>query len=337
MEAKHVKGWSFSFPGLYGKLWKGVCAWIGEERTFLVEENGLHKRGTKKKVAKRGGRLYKAVPMRFLRGLARPLLLASLPVSLLLCGCPSVGVHPLDGADTSKGSGPGTVVAAQAAKPNILYVSPFGFERCALNVDREGAELELFKSDIAKAFAADVAERLVNIEAGPSCNILAAGKPPRVPQAAWWVTGRFTRINQGSRALRAFVGMGSGGTKFETEVEVYDLASSGMKPLFSFVTSGGSGAATGALVGITPLTMPLSAAVDSRAGLSDDRARTARMIAAYVSEQLAACGAIPWSSVKEAKRLDEADSTGVTGDAPPAEEGMSGPSPTHAASGTKRR
>ena len=248
-------------------------------------------------------------------------------LAIFLGGCASVGVHPVAGSGGAE---------AGSLKPKILYVSPFGFDRCALNVDREGAELDKFKTDIATVFASEVGERLANIEGGPGCNVLPLGKPPRTPQAAWWVTGNFTRINQGSRALRALVGFGSGGTKFETSVEVYDLSLDSMKPLFTFVTSGGSGAMKGGLLGIDAITMPASVALDSLAGLSDDRARTARMIAAYVSEQLAARGVIAWTGVKEAKRLDDADASAVQGDQAPSDQGQAGTSPLHAASGTKK-
>lgn len=61
------------------------------------------------------------------------------------------------------------------------------------------------------------------------------------------------------------------------------------------------------------------------------------MIAAYVSEQLASRGVIPWTSVKEAKRLDAEDSGAVEGDQPPSDAGQAGTSPLHAASGTKRK
>jgi len=88
-------------------------------------------------------------------------------------------------------------------------------------------------------------------------------------------------------------------------------------------------------VGIDPILMPASAGIGSIAGLSDDRNRTARMIAAYVSEQLAAHGVIPWTSVKAAKRLDNDDSNAVQGDQPPTEEGA-GTSPRHAASSSKK-
>ncbi|HEY8965661.1 MAG TPA: DUF4410 domain-containing protein, partial [Candidatus Methylacidiphilales bacterium] len=158
-------------------------------------------------------------------------------IAVVLGGCASVGIHPVAGSGGAE---------AGSAKPKVIYVSPFTFERCALNVDRTGDELEKFKKDLATVFASDIADRLVNLDGAPPCNVLPAGKPPRAPQPAWWISGRFTRINQGSRALRALVGFGSGGTKFETEVSVYDLSLNSTEPLFTFVTSGGSGAMKGA-------------------------------------------------------------------------------------------
>ena len=122
----------------------------------------------------------------------------------------------------------------------------------------------------------------------------------RKPQAAWLITGQFIRVNQGSRALRVALGLGAGGTKMETIAQVYDLSSrSREQPLFTFSTTGGSNAEPGVITSVGPLaptTVPvlvISMAVKGMHGVSEDAKRTARVIAAYVSDQLANRGYLP--------------------------------------------
>jgi Domain of unknown function (DUF4410) len=122
----------------------------------------------------------------------------------------------------------------------------------------------------------------------------------RKRQPAWLITGQFTRVNQGSRPLRLALGLGAGGTKMETTAQVYDLSTrSRQQPLFTFSTTGGSNAEPGLITSIGPLaptTVPvlvISMAGKGMHGVSEDAKRTARVIAAYVSEQLAARGYLP--------------------------------------------
>jgi hypothetical protein len=119
-------------------------------------------------------------------------------------------------------------------------------------------------------------------------------------QPGWLITGQFTRVNQGSRALRIALGLGAGGTKMETAVQVYDLTERRReRPLFSFSTSGGSNAEPGIITSVgplTPTTVPAAViAVAGKAGhgVTEDDKRTARVIAAKVSEELAARGCLP--------------------------------------------
>jgi hypothetical protein len=122
----------------------------------------------------------------------------------------------------------------------------------------------------------------------------------RKRQPAWLITGQFNRVNQGSRGLRMALGLGAGGTKMETTVQVYDLSTrSRHQPLFTFSTTGGSNADPGIITSVGPLapaTLPeavISVAGKGGHGVSEDAKRTARVIAAYVSEQLAARGYLP--------------------------------------------
>ena len=86
----------------------------------------------------------------------------------------------------------------------------------------------------------------------------------------------------------------------ETTAQVYDLSTrSRQQPLFTFSTTGGSNAEPGLITSVGPLaptTVPvlvISMAGKRMHGVSEDAKRTARVIAAYVSEQLAARGYLP--------------------------------------------
>jgi hypothetical protein len=96
------------------------------------------------------------------------------------------------------------------------------------------------------------------------------------------VTGQFTYVEQGSRALRAVVGMGAGGTKVETTVRLYDLSVSSSKPVVTFNTTGGSNAQPGVITGGGLNAGGLSSGVLNVYGLDDDLKRTAREIRNFI-------------------------------------------------------
>src|SRR5690606_37626102 len=100
---------------------------------------------------------------------------------------------------------------------------------------------------------------------------------------AWLVTGRFLRVNQGSRAMRMTVGLGAGGSKVETRVVVYDLSGETPRAILTFETTGGSNAAAGAIFNLNPWIAGASAAGLALSGLSYDAVRTSREVTAMLS------------------------------------------------------
>ena len=78
---------------------------------------------------------------------------------MTLTGCASISVQP------------GTAVATQQ-KPQKVYVEAFSTEKGEFNVDRDGAELAEFKTDLQKmmtaGITADLTKRLIPaVAAGP--------------------------------------------------------------------------------------------------------------------------------------------------------------------------
>ncbi len=146
----------------------------------------------------------------------------------------------------------------------------------------------------------------------PGESALPAGPNRRTTAHAiptWVISGQFTRVNQGSRALRVVVGLGAGGTKMETAVQVFDSAAPGHEPALAFRTTGGSGAKPGVFVGAAStgpaafVGLGLNVVGGSQPGVTEDTRRTARMITAYLSEDLAQRGYLDPAKVQHAKRL----------------------------------
>jgi hypothetical protein len=200
---------------------------------------------------------------------------AAIVVVLCLSGCASVSVRDAQRA-----------AHAPKVKPRIIYVAPFETKKAEFNVDREGAELDAFKQATAKMLAKNLMERLP--EVAP-----VAEAPASLPHSGWLVRGRFVRVNQGSRALRATLGFGLGATKMETEVRVYDLAVSRAEPFLKFSTTGGSNAEPGAIGSAGPVTIfsgigLITGALGNAAhGISEDAWRTAREIRDCLAEYCA--------------------------------------------------
>ncbi|MCE0484512.1 MAG: DUF4410 domain-containing protein [Methylacidiphilales bacterium] len=168
--------------------------------------------------------------------------------------------------------------------PQQIYVEGFDTTQGEWNVDRQGTELVDFQQNLqtmlTTGVSSDLTNKLVPASATPSAQSLPA-------QNAWVIRGEFVRVNQGSRALRALVGFGAGGTKLETIVHVYDLQNGYTgTPFMSFTTTGGSGAMPGGLASIGPIGAVIKGVAGAAKGLTQDTARTSRMITAQISEHM---------------------------------------------------
>jgi hypothetical protein len=205
----------------------------------------------------------------------------------LLASCASISVKEKPDVNLAKGE----------VRPQVIYVRDFTVQMESFKVDRKDAELLEFQKKTVESMSAELLERLGKIY---PCQPLAADAP--APTGACWVLeGRFLRVNQGSRALRMFIGFGAGGTKMETAVQVYDLSQANVQPIMSFDTTGGSNAEPGAIASTDPYSAAASAASLAGRGISEDTKRTSRMIVAYVSEYLGKKGWISQEQVKNAK------------------------------------
>lgn len=222
-----------------------------------------------------------------------PVGLLSLGVLLLIFeGCASISVRSEQSGKTR----------APHRCPTALYVKDFGFPlQASIRADRQGARLAAFEQGLQTRLRTQTVRALgrYGLPVVPVTNPAELNQLRR-RQPGWLITGQFTRVNQGSRALRIALGLGAGGTKLETAVRVYDLAERKREnPSFSFSTSGGSNAEPGIITSVGPLaptTVPavvIAIAGKAGHGVTEDETRTARVIAAKVSEELAARGCLP--------------------------------------------
>lgn len=193
----------------------------------------------------------------------------AMAAGLALAGCASVSL-------TNVEEGP----AAHGAPPAMIYVTDFATAGSTWKVDRSGAELQEFQTTLAQYLADETVKRLNEHVA--AAKILEPRQQP--PANCWVVRGRFLRVEQGSRALRATVGFGAGGTKMETVTEVVDYRVNPPVTVMRFNSTGGTNAEPGAIISTDPISAGLTLAVQSLGGLSLDATRTARMITAQISQ-----------------------------------------------------
>lgn len=238
-----------------------------------------------------------SVPLKFLSLLNCVLRIPLCLALVTLGGCASVSVANV----FPKGTGPKKL-------PAKIYVTKFVAPYDSFHVDREGNDLTAFVASEQLTLAQLIVTQL-NKYVAPA-EMLQQGKA--IPRGNYWlVSGVYDEEIQGSRALRALVGFGVGGTKLQTRVKVSSLTGSDPVDLLSFLTTGGSGIAPGAWASFTPafvFSWPgaiANAGGASLGGLSMDRKRTAREIAATISEYCFQHGLIQKRRLRRPKKLGE--------------------------------
>lgn len=195
---------------------------------------------------------------------------------LMLGGCASVSVSRQEWS-------------SKVCVPDKILVRPFTVDREKFRVDRDGVDLDVFEKKFSAEFADRLAERLTK-HVRPAM-VISMNEKVKDPKA-WLIEGHFTRVHQGSRALRSLVGFGLGATKTEARVDVFQVAAKGsLIRVAQLETTGGSNAEPGALFSSPFGAMPRLITNVTTSGLAADARRTARTITAAVSEKLSAQGA----------------------------------------------
>ncbi|MEX1119671.1 MAG: DUF4410 domain-containing protein [Terrimicrobiaceae bacterium] len=214
----------------------------------------------------------------------------SLAGLLFVSGCSSVSVMESQFYPPDK----------KFAAPPRIYVKPYTFAEGSLRVDRKGEKLQTFQNEVSVQMAERLVPRLTTHIAPTSILEVSDSK---LPKLSWVLEGEFTKINQGSRALRSIVGFGLGGTKMEATTKVYQVGTGKKRELMALIrTSGGSNAEPGAIAGGVFGAGPRAILRAVTSGVSPDSKRTARMITATLSERLVADGATLPGPALRAKR-----------------------------------
>jgi hypothetical protein len=154
--------------------------------------------------------------------------------------------------------------------PDHIYLAPFDLSTARIEAGREGTDLVDFKEQFQQDFLHKLEKEL---------NKMAPTEPRWVddlPDHGWLVAGEFVTIDQGSRALRAGVGLGEGKTTLQTRVYVYDLNVSKTQYVLSFLTGGGSGRMPS---GVSLPGEPISTSIAIGSGLKLDTTHTVEQIA----------------------------------------------------------
>jgi hypothetical protein len=205
------------------------------------------------------------------------------------------------------GSGCASVSVREVARrsdavsaPQRIFVRDFRVEGGAFDFASEPDTAQR-REALAHALTLDLVGRLRHFVA-PAWRLPDAKLPP---PPGWLVWGQIDRVEVGNLPLRVGIGFGTGGTKLETTFWIYDLAevrTGSANPFLVMRTTGGSGAEPGLVtlpVGGMPAPPLFAYQVGSktwsehRKGTGQDTDRTARMIAAAISDELAARGVIP--------------------------------------------
>ncbi|MEO8351675.1 MAG: DUF4410 domain-containing protein [Chthoniobacteraceae bacterium] len=206
--------------------------------------------------------------------------------TVTFCSCASVSVREETADRGKKPTGP----------PKRIYVVPFEVAKTEVGEGAMRQKKGQLKFEgqqlIAKYLVEEMSKNIAPTSVVKSAQ--AAGKD------GWVITGDLTRISEGSRLFRMAIGLGLGGTKMETDVAVRNAPANA--PFLTFRTSGGSNATPGAATNPIPFSAAPTAIFQSTKGVTDDAARTARMITATVADYMVKRGWMAPGKVTPPKR-----------------------------------
>lgn len=207
-------------------------------------------------------------------------------VAMIFTACASVTVKEVDASQNQK----------PKAAPKTFYVVPFSTAGANIKEhpmrEHPGQLASETQRLLADYLVAEISKTL-----GPAKLV---SSPAAAGRNGWLVTGDITRVNEGSRVLRMAIGLGAGGTKLETKTRVTNLPASN-PPFLGFSTTGGSGAEPGAATNPIPFSSAPTALLAAKTGITDDAARTSRMITAAIADYQVQRGWLAADKVKKPK------------------------------------
>ncbi len=231
-----------------------------------------------------------------------------------IAGCASTSVSPgINSQPVSNG------------RPSTIYVYPFAVsaQEVTLNqgfFQRTYRDLSDSNQDQSQAQLGDQTANAMADEMVQQLQALGfvASKVARGAQVssenALIVDGSFTDINEGNRLRRMTIGLGSGKSNLDAQVQVYQTANGANQQIMNFATHADSGsmpgaaltAPAGAAAGGAAAAASLGANLAAGAGKTYTSAmsvmaqRSAKQAVAYMSQYFASQGWIPQSMVQTA-------------------------------------
>ena len=173
---------------------------------------------------------------------------ASLIALLVLAGCASSDV-------TARRSYVGD---EEIARPGRIIVHSFAATpgdiptdaAIAGQYDRRATPQSAQEVAVGRKLGDQAATRLVDeiLKMGLPAERAGSGPPPQLGDLI--IKGEFVSIDEGSRLKRMLIGFGAGGAELKTFVEVYQVTTSGLRPLGSAEVEAGGGKMPGMLVPI---------------------------------------------------------------------------------------
>lgn len=210
---------------------------------------------------------FRCIPMK--TRLVAPMAFAALAGALVV-SCASVSV---DNLQTSEGG------AKPKSKPRRIYVVPYSVKLTNAKESFARKEKGRLKYEAQQLLTIKLVAELSN-HIAPASEL----KPGVEPEGdSWVVSGEIKRVAEGSRFLRMGLGLGMGGSKFETQTSV--RVGKGQSFL-EFDTTGGSNAMPGGVTNPIPFSGVPTALLHTGEGITDDSARTARMITATIANYM---------------------------------------------------
>ncbi len=207
----------------------------------------------------------------------------------LLSSCASVSVDNLLTLKTG---------AEPQSKPQRIYVVPYSVERTNAKESfaRESKGRLKYESRelLTKKLVVELSQHIA------PARELKPGVQPGTN--SWVVSGTITRVAEGSRFLRMGLGLGLGGSKLETKTTV--RVANG-RSFLEFDTSGGSNAMPGGVTNPIPFSGVPTALLHTGEGVTDDCARTARMITAAIANYMVRRGWMDSTAAPEMKLAGE--------------------------------
>ncbi|MBV8361466.1 MAG: DUF4410 domain-containing protein, partial [Deltaproteobacteria bacterium] len=210
-------------------------------------------------------------------------------------------------------------------RPSTIYVYPFAvtaqevtlnqgfFQKTYRDVtdSNQGQSQVQLADQTANALADEMVEQLQAL--GFVASKIARGTQVS-GQNVLIVDGSFTDINQGNRLRRMVIGLGSGQSNLNAQVQVYQMANGTSMQIMNFATQANSGsmpgaaltAPAGAAVGGTAAAVSLGLNLAAGAGKTYTSAmsvmaqRSAKQAVAYMSQYFASQGWIPQTMVQTA-------------------------------------